>query len=201
MPLPLLPLSVGAGIGGGFQPREMGRPMPLPSGTGGAAAPLALARCSAAARISVNVLRCWGAGPPPSELLLPLRATGAAAPGDSRPAMMLGDSGAGATAGQQGATVEYNQLHSDPSSLAAEAACPSSGPLLALRLQDCCHTCFINAPASKMEAARLGLWKLLGLACCPSAAPCCSCCCGCAAASSAGEGARTGDSARAAASA
>lgn len=102
MPLPLLPLRVGVGMGGGFQPREMGRPIPLPSGTAGTGAPLALARCSAAARISLNVLACCGAGPPPSKLVLPLRAKGAAAPGDSRPAMMLGDSGAGATTGKVG---------------------------------------------------------------------------------------------------
>lgn len=103
MPLPLLPLSVGAGMGGGFQPREMGRPMPLPSCTVGTAAPLALARCSAAARISLNELACE-AGPLPSEPLPPLRGTGPA-PGDSRPAMMFGDSGAGATAARVGCEV------------------------------------------------------------------------------------------------
>lgn len=101
-PLALPPLRVGAGMGGGFQLREMGRPMPLPSSTGTAGTPPALARCSAALSSSLKVLPvAWvAAGPPPNEPLLPLRPTEAEAPGDRRPAMMCGDSGAGATAGE-----------------------------------------------------------------------------------------------------
>lgn len=69
-------------MGGGFQLREVGRPMPLPSTGRG---PLPLPRCSAASTSA------------DTKLPLALRP---AALGDRRPAMMCGDSGAGATAGR-----------------------------------------------------------------------------------------------------
>lgn len=114
MPPLALPLSVGAGMGGGRQLREMGLPMPLPSSGAGISGPSMLlradaARSCAAARTAAKLLlppalasRLAEAGwatPPPTELLLELRPRLSGRAGDSRPAMMCGESGAGATAG------------------------------------------------------------------------------------------------------
>ncbi len=123
----LPPLSVGAGIGGGRQLREMGRPMPLPSRGPGSCGPsmLLLAEatpasarpCAAASRAAKLLVPPLAdappaAGwtlPPPIELLLALRPRLSDRAGDNRPAMMCGESGAGATASEEWGMVSGEQ--------------------------------------------------------------------------------------------
>ena len=90
-------------MGGGFQLREEGRPMPLPSG--GCRDPSLLpARSSAAASRAVKLLLTavpgGGGGGIPLLLLLLARPMVSTPPGDRRPAMMCGELGGGATAGR-----------------------------------------------------------------------------------------------------